>query len=398
MKRVLDDIKVLDFGRFIACPYCGMLLADMGAEVIRVDRTGGEEDRTHGLLGPNGKNLSYASYSRNKKGITLNLMKNKRAREVLKDLLKETDVVIHNFTPQAAKMMGLTYDELKEIKPDIILTAISCFGSEGPYRDRPGFDFIAQAMSGCMALGGYADKPPTRAFMNPMDYSTALAAAFGTVLAIRHRDQTGEGQVVDLSLLRTAISMTAPQIAEAEVMGRLRPMIGNRAAYLGPTDIFKCRDGYVFIATIMNTLWRRLAKVIGHEELIDDPDLVNDLQRYEHREKIDPLIADWTAERTVEVVLAEMEKAHIPCGPCLGLEEISKDPHVRETGMVEYIDMGEPGLEKMPISNTPLKMSKTPSRIENRAPRPGEHNNEIYRDLLGYSAERLSELEKDGAI
>ncbi len=398
MTKVLEDIRVLDFGRFIACPYCGMLLGDMGAEVIRVERAGGEEDRTIGLLGENGQNLSYASYARNKKGITLNLMNKAESANILRELVKKSDVVIHNFTPKAAELMGLTYENLKEMKPDIILTAISCFSSEGPYRNKPGFDFIAQAMSGSLALGGYPDKPPTRSFMNPMDYSTALAASYATAMAIRHHDKTGEGQMVDLSLLRTAISLTTPQIAEAEVWGKLRPMIGNRAAYLGPTDLFQCKDGYVFIATIMNTLWRRLARVIGHEDLIEDPDLQNDIERFNHREKIDPLIAAWTAERTVETVLAEMEKAHIPCGPCLGLDEVAHDPHVKETGMVEYIDMEEPGLENLPISNTPFKMSKTPPTIESRAPRPGEHNNEIYCGLLGYSEQQLSEFEEQGLI
>ncbi len=398
MQRVLEDIRVLDFGRFIACPYCGMMLADMGAEVIRVERPGGEEDRTIGLIGPNGQNVSYPSYARNKKGITLNLLKNDSGREVLKDLVKECDVVIHNFSPNAAKMMGLTYEELSAIKHDIILTAISCFGSSGPYANRPGFDFIAQAMSGAMALGGYTDKPPVRAFMNPMDFSTALSAAFGTLLALRHRDMTGEGQMVDLSLLRTAISFNAPQIAEAEVLGRLRPRVGNRAAYLGPTDLFKCKDGYVFIATIMNTLFRRLAKAIGHEELLEDPELYNDLQRFELRHRIDPLISEWTAQRTIDEVVKVMEQAHIPCGPYLELDEVSKDPHVKATGMIEYTDMEEEGLEHLPVCGIPLRLSKTPGMVVTRAPRIGEHNKEVYSELLGYSDEKIAELVSKNVI
>jgi crotonobetainyl-CoA:carnitine CoA-transferase CaiB-like acyl-CoA transferase len=398
MERVLDDIRVLDFGRFIACPYCGMLLADMGAEVIRIERPGGEEDRTIGLLGPNGQNMSYPSYARNKKGITLRLMNNERGREVLADLVKVSDVVIHNFSPGAARMMGLTYDELKAIKPDIILVAISCFGSEGPYSDRVGFDFIAQAMSGCMDLGGYPDKPPIRAFMNPMDFGTALSAAFGTLLALRHRDKTGEGQKLDLALLRTATSFNAPIIAEAEVLGRLRPRIGNRAAYIGPTDLFKCSDGWIFIATIMDTLWRRLARVIGHPELIDDPELKNDYLRFENRDRIDPLIADWCAERTVDEVIEILGEARIPCAPILGTDEVSHDPHIRATDMVEYIDLEEPGLERVPICGIPVKLSKTPGRIESRAPRVGEHNEQIYGNLLRYSEELIADLRADGTI
>jgi len=398
MKRVLEGVRVLDFGRFIACPYCGMILADMGAEVIRVERTGGEEDRTIGLPGPNGQNMSYPNYARNKKAITLNIMQSEKAREVLTDLIKHTDVIIQNFSPGARKIMGLTYEDVKAIKPDIIYTAISCYGSEGPYSKRTGFDFIAQTMSGSMGIGGYADKPPLRSMMSWADYGTALNATIGTLLALRHRDQTGEGQMVDLALLRTAVSFMGPYIAEAEVLGKLRPNVGNRAAYLGPSDLFKCKDGYVFIVTIMDTLWKRLAKAIGHEELIDDPNLQNDFARFENRDRIDPKVAAWAAERTVDEVLAAMEEARIPCARYLGPDEVSQDPHIKATGMIEYTDLEEPGLENVPVCGIPIILSKTPGRVESRAPRVGEHNDEIYGDLLGYSKEKIAELKKEGAI
>lgn len=400
MQRVLDDIRVLDFGRFISCPYCGMILADMGAEVIRVDRPGGEEDRTHSLIGPDGNNLSFPSYARNKKGITLNVAgKSPEAAEILSALIRQCDVVIHNFTPAAAEAMGLGYERLCAVKPDIILTAISCFGSEGPYRDRAGFDFIAQAMSGSMNCGGFPDKPPIRAFFNPMDYGTALAAAVGTLLALRHRDKTGEGQMVDLALLRTALSFTAPIIAEKEVLGRDRPMIANRAPYLTTTDLFECKDGnYVFIASIMNSIWKRLARLIGHEELLNDPELYNDLSRFEHRDKIDPLVAAWIKKRTMEEVLNEMDAAHIPCSPYYTLSQVPQDPHVQATDMLPRVDMEVPGLKPLPVSPIPMKLSKTPGRIETRAPRPGEHNAEIYGQLLGFEKDKLEELAKKGII
>ena len=398
MQRVLEDIRALDFGRFVAAPYCGMLLADMGAEVIRVERPGGEEDRTSGLPGPDGQNLAYASYARNKKGITLDLLNKERGREILADLVKHCDVVIHSFSPEAAGMMGLTYENLREVKTDIILTAISCFGSSGPYSNRVGFDFIAQAMSGAMKLGGFADNPPQRAYMLPMDYGTGLAAAFGTMIALRHRDQTGEGQMVDLSLLQTALAYITPQIAEAEVLGKLRPMIGNRAAYVGPTDLYRCKDGYIFIATIMNTLWRRMARLIGHAELIDDPELQTDYQRYEQRHRIDPLVANWAAGHTVDQALEKLEQARIPCSPVRGLDEVVDDPHVVSENMMEYTDMEVPGLHKLPVSGIQARLSKTPGRVVTRAPRVGEHNDEIYRDLLGYDKSLLTELKQMAVI
>ena len=400
MKKVLEDIRVLDFGRFIAGPYCGMMLADMGAKVIRIDRPGGEEDRTTGLIGPNGQNVTYPSYARNKKGITLNLMdkKDKKSRKVLADLVKISDVVLYNFSPYAAKLMGLTYEELKAIKPDIIVTTVSCYGNDGPYANRIGFDFMAQAMSGAMALGGFPGIPPQRSHLPFADFSTALMATIGTLLALRHRDQTGEGQMLDLALLQTAVSFTSPQIAEAEALGRLRPRVGNRAPYLGPSDLYECKDGYDFIATIMDTLWRRLAKAIGHAELIDDPDLDNDLQRFENRDKIDPLVAEWTAQRTVDEVIAAMTDARIPCAKYLELDEVSKDPHVQARNMIEYIDMEEPGLENLPICGIPIKLSKTPGSVETRAPRVGEHNGYIYGDLLGYTASFIAELKDQEVI
>ncbi len=398
MKGVLKDIRVLDFGRFIASPYCGMLLSDMGAEVIRVERPGGEEDRTTGLTSSEGENMSFPTYGRNKKGITLNLMQGAKAQEVLADLVKHVDVVIHNFTPKAAEMMGLSYDILKRIKADIILTSISCFGSKGPYANRTGFDFIAQAMSGAMKTGGFPDSPPIRSFINPMDHGTGLAGAFGTLLALRHRDQTGEGQKVDLSLLQTALSFVAPCIAETEILGKPRPIIGNRAAYMGPSDLYKCKDGYVFIATIMNSLWRRLVKVIGHEELLNDPELTNDLSRYEARERIDPLVEEWTAQHTKKEIVEILEEARIPCGPMLDLDEVTSDPHVQATRMIEYTDLEAPGFDKVPGGGVLARLSETPGRVVTRAPRVGEHNQEIYQGLLNYDNDLLELLEREQVI
>jgi crotonobetainyl-CoA:carnitine CoA-transferase CaiB-like acyl-CoA transferase len=398
MKRVLEDIRVLDFARFIAGPYCGMLLADMGAEVIRIDRPGGEEDRTAGLTGSNGENLSFPNYARNKKGITLDVFDKDHGQKILTDLVKQSDVVLHSFSPEAARRAGLTYEDLVKSNPQIIVTAISCFGSTGPYSDRTGFDFIAQAMSGAMKIGGFPDKPPIRAFVNPMDHGTGAIAAFGTLVALRHRDLTGEGQLVDLALFQTALTYVVPFIAEAEVLGKIRPIIGNRSAYLGPTDLYQCKDGYVFIATIMNSLWRRLARIIGHEELIDDPDLQTDFERYENRDRIDPLVAEWAAGQTVAEVLEKLEKARIPSGPLRGLDEVLDDPHVRSEKMIEFVDMESKGLERMPISGIPARLSKTPGRITSRAPRVGEHNEEIYQDLLGYTTEGLEDLREEGVI
>lgn len=397
-KKVLEGIRVLDFGRFIAAPYCGMLLADMGAEVIRVDRPGGEEDRTVGLRASNGENMGYPSYARNKKGVTLNVFSKDGARGVLEDLVRHSDVFLHNFSPSAVKAFKLTYDDIRAVKPDIIYTGISCYGSDGPYADRNGFDQIAQTFSGACALTGYEGDPPLRSALPWVDYSTALCATIGTLLALRHRDQTGEGQQVDCALLQTAVSFMAPMIAEAEILGKERPRLGNRSAYIGPTDLYKCSDGYVYIATTMEGMWRRLMKLIGHEDLLEDPELDTDLKRFEHRDKVDPLVAQWMERHTVKDVVAAMEENRIPCGTYNSSAQVSSDPHVQARRMLEYADLGADGLERVPICGIPVKLSQTPGSIDQPPPKIGQHNDWCYRQLLGYDTGKIDALTSAGII
>ena len=225
---VLDGLRVLDFGRFIAAPYCGMLLASMGADVIRVEGPGGDEDRRLGLTASNGENLTYPCLGRNKRGITLDLSGRAPARSILADLVARCDVLLHNFSPGAVRALGLTYEEVRRLKPDVIYTGISCYGADGPYANRRGFDPMARMSSGAAAVTGPEGHPPVRAGVPWADYATGLCATLGTVLALRHRDVTGEGQAVDCSLLKTAVSFMAPVIAEALVTGIERPRLGNR--------------------------------------------------------------------------------------------------------------------------------------------------------------------------
>lgn len=400
MTKVLEGVRVLDFGRFIAAPYCGMILADMGAEVIRIDRPKGEEDRSVGLKASNGENLSYPSYARNKRGLTLDLLSkdNRAAKDVLKDLLEVSDVFLHNFSPGAIKRFNLQYADIRAIKEDIIYAGISCYGSEGPYSDRVGFDQIAQFFSGAAAITGFGNNPPTRSALPWVDYSTALCTTIGILLALRHRDATGVGQQVDCALLQTATSFMAPMIAEAEVLGKERPRIGNRSPYMGPTDLYECTDGYVYIATTMEGMWRRLMRLIAKPELIDDPDCATDLKRFENRERIDKHVADWMKEHRVEEVVTIMEENRIPCGVYQSSKDVASDPHIQERNMLEYCDLGHPGLENVPICGVPVGLSETPGTVETRAPRIGEHNDHYYGELLGYDNAKIESLREAGVI
>lgn len=330
---VLHGIRVLDFGRFISAPYCAMMLADLGAEVIRVERPGGEEDRSIGLQASNGQNFTFLSLARNKRAITLRV-ESPEGRAVLQDLVRRSDVFLHNFTPSTAEHRKLAYEDIRSIRHDIIYAAISCYGSAGPLRARGGFDPIAQVCSGAASLTGSERDPPLRSGVPWVDYSTGLCAAFGILAALRHRDATGEGQAVDCALLQTAVSFTAPMIAEAVIAQRERPRLGNRGPYLGPTDLYRCRGGYVYVATVTESMWRSLLRLIGHPELADLPDLRTDLQRFENRELIDPLVQQWMERLTVAEAVSALETAHLPCGIYRTTAEVPDDPQVRACGML----------------------------------------------------------------
>jgi len=397
MAGPLAGVRVLDLGRFIACPFCGMLLADLGAEVIRVERAGGAQDRYLGLLTPAGYAYGFANQNRNKKAISLNFERNGKAREILDELVKHSDVVIENFSPEAAKAFGITYDNLRAVKPDIIFAHVSGFGPTGPYSHRLGFDQIAKAMSGAMAISGFPG-PPTKEQAPHVDYLTACLTAVGVVSALYHRQATGEGQMIDTALLQTGVTFMAPMIGEWETGGYLRQQTGNRSPWVGPSDSYQTKDGrWVMLAIITNSIWRRFAQFIGREELANDPRFHNDLARWEHRDIIDTAVSEWVASQTAEEVIAAAEKIPIPCGICYQQTEVAHDPQVKAREMLTEVP--SPGGNKtVLVTGIPLRMSGTSLKIERSFPAVGQHNEEIYCGVLGYSQKDLARLEKEGVI
>jgi len=397
MSRVLDGIRVLDFGRVIASAYCGTLLADMGADVIKVDRPGGEFDRFLGPLAPNGQALVYDLITpRNKRSITLDI-RHPKGKTILEELIKRSDVVISGFTRPGNKLMGLEYDQLKKINSGIILVAISGFGQSGPYADRTSFDAIAQAESGAMSYTGFPGGPPTRSSVPFADFGTAILGAYGVTLALFHRERTGVGQMVDVSLMDTALTFVAGMgvVAEYSLFKHIRPQIGNHSFYTF-TDSFEAKDGWVMISAIGNNLWKRFMGVIGREDLVDDPRLQDDMGRYENRGLIRPIVSDWISLHTVDEVLQMLEEARVPCGRVNTAREVINDPHIRAREML--VDVEYPGVGSVPLPGVPVKLSETPGRIETPAARLGEHNEEIYCSLLGYKSDDLITLEEEGVI
>jgi crotonobetainyl-CoA:carnitine CoA-transferase CaiB-like acyl-CoA transferase len=395
---VLADVRVLDFGRYIAAPYCSLVLADLGAEVIRVEAPGGEADRRLGLRAAHGETFVFAGLARNKKGVSLDLRSGDGARAVLRDLLGVCDVVLHNFAPAAAAALGLGYERLRAIRPDVILAAISAYGSRGPDANRTGFDPVAQMASGAAAVTGDAESGPLRAGVPWVDYSTGLAAAAGILAAVRHRDRTGEGQAVECALLRTAVSYTAPIAAEATVGGQVRPRLGNQPAYIGVSNLFACADGHIYVVAVSPSTWRALARVIGHPELVDDPELSTPEGRFIARDRVDPLVEAWTRLRTVAAAAAVLSGERIPHAEYRTSAEVPGDPGVIANEMLAYVDLEHEGLSRVPATATPIALSRLSVPATSRPPRPGEHNAEVYGRLLGYSEHRMRELEDSGVI
>lgn len=397
MTGPLSGIRVLDLGRFIACPFCGMLLADLGAEVIRIERPGGAEDRTMGFMTPYGTSYTFANQNRNKKGITLDFERSEKGRQILYELLRHADVVIQNFSPDAARGLGITYENFKAIKPDIIFAQVSAFGYSGPYQNRIGFDQIIKAMSGAMAVSGFPEYP-TKEQVPHIDYTTASFTALGVVSALFHRQKTGEGQMIETSLFQTGVTYMATYIGEWEVAQKKRERIGNRTHFLGPSDLYRAKDGrWVMLAIITNSIWRRFCRYIKREDLINNPDFSRDYDRWENRDIIDKVVADWVAAHTSEEIIAEAEKIPIPAGICYEESEVARDPQV--VAGQYLIDVPFPdGSGKMPVTNVPLHLSTTPTKVERSFPGLRENNEEIYCGLLGYSQEDLEKLEKDGII
>lgn len=394
MAKILEGIRALDFGRFIACPFCGLLMASMGAEVIRVERPGGEADRLMGLMAPNGESFFMLTLARNKKAITLDV-RSPKGKKILEALVKRSDVIIDNFSPEAKKEMGLEYASLRTANHRIIAASVSGFGQYGPYSQRRCFDPIAQAMSGSMSVTGFPGSPPTRASAPYVDMAAGLYAALGIVLCLYHRDKTGVGQEVDVSLLDTAVSFVGHYFSEHLVMGEPQEPLGNHSRYCA-ANLYQAKDGWVFLSLLTDGIWRRFLRIAGMKHLEHEPRFKDDMNRYRNRDILDPLVAQWVAERTVTEVLELLDREGVPCGPVNTIAEAAEDPHVWAREMLVQVE--HPGLGKVPLPGLALKLSQTPGDVNTAAPKVGAHNEEIYCGLLRYTKHQLEELREQQII
>src|SRR6478609_7486171 len=335
MPGVLEGIRVLDFGRYIAGPYCAALLAEHGAEVIRIEKRQGSEDRYQAPVTPTGDGALFLQMNRNKLGLTLDPMR-PEGQQVVRRLVATADVVVANLPPQTLLAMQLDYESLTAVKPDIILTTVTAYGRGGPYSERVGFDGIGQVMSGAVYMTGEEDQP-YRAQVPWVDFGTALHCAFGTMAALMARKVTGKGQVVEGALLATAVTFGNALLIEQAVAKPDRVPTKNRSQTAGPVDLFRTKDGWILVQVIGQPLFKRWAKLMGEEHWLTDPRFKDDISRGDNGAIISERMSRWCAERTSAEALEVLGKAMIPAAPVLKPQQTLEDPHVQAMGFLKPV-------------------------------------------------------------
>src|SRR5438876_2764076 len=393
MTNVLDGIRVLDFGRYIAGPYCAALLADLGADVIRIERIGGGEDRWVAPINDDGIGALYVTMNRNKRGMTLD-PSSPDGREIVKKLVATADVVVANLPPEVLRSLSLDLESLRRVKPDIILTTVTAFGG-GPWSHKHGFDGIGQVMSGAAYMTGTLETP-YRAAVAWVDCGTASLAAFGTLAALMERGKSGRGQKVEGALLRTALAFNNAALVEQQAIQVNRIPTENRGQTSAPSDLFRTKDGWIIAYAIGNPMFARWAKMMGEDGWLTDPRFKDDEARGNHAEDISKRVSDWTLQRTTEQALTELEGAKIPAGPLYTPQQALDDVHIRQAGLLADTDY--PGIaRRVPLAPTPVDLSDTPGRFWHRAPMLGEHTNAILGEI-GYSAAAIDALRRRGVV
>jgi formyl-CoA transferase len=372
--QALAGVRVLDVATLFAGPLAATMLADHGAEVIKVEHPRGDPARTHGAS-KNGIGLWWKMLARNKKAITLYLG-SPRGQELFRAMAADADVVIENFRPGTLERWGLGYDTLSAINPRLVLARVTGFGQTGPYATRPGFGTLAEAMSGFAAVTGEPDGPPTLPPFGLADGVSALTAAFGIMAALRARDLTGGGQVLDLAIIEPMLSVLGPQITAYDQLGTLQPRTGNRSGNNAPRNTYRCADGtWVAVSTSAQSIAERVVRLVGRPDFADQPWFASGRTRAEHADELDAAVGAWIGERTRDEVVQAFTEAQAAVAPIYTAADILTDPQYQALGSIVQVDDEELGLVKMP--NVPFRLSETPGRIRSTGPRLGEHTEEV---------------------
>lgn len=388
----LSGLKVLDLSRVVSGPFCTMLLADLGADVVKVEAPDGDPSRVTGIVGA-GENPYFVNLNRNKRTITID-MKPERGKEIVRRMAKASDVLVENFRPGVMDRLGLGYPALSALNPSLIYAAVSGFGKTGPYKGRPAFDFIAQAMSGFMSLNGDRTMPYLRVGIPISDTIAGLYAAFGILAALRVREKTGRGQEIQTAMVDGLISMFTFAAGAYFSTGELPPRNGNDHMVVAPYGLFNASDGPIAIAPSTEKNWQQLCGALKLEHLMSDPRFDSAEKRREHRPEINAIVEAVIGSRTRQEWITQLNQAGVPCGPVNNLAQAFSDPQVLHQEMV--IESAQPGGPvKMP--GFPLKLSETPARLYKPSPQVGEHSVEVLQEF-GYHEKEIQSLIQDRVV
>ncbi len=389
----LAGLKVLDMGRVLAAPFCTAMLADLGADVIKLETPGKGDDSRINLPKQNGESTYFVNFNRSKRGITLNL---KTGREVFLKLIKEVDVLVENFRPGVMAKLGLDFETLHEVNPRLIYAAVSGFGQTGPYSQRAGFDPVAQALSGMMSITGYPDRPPVRCGASVADVMAGMHATIGILAALQYRNATGHGQFIDASLVEAAIvgmsSVNQVYLTTGEVPTRQ----GNGYTACAPGGCYKAQGGEVALLAMGNKSWETLCDVIGRRDLLERPEFATNDERVKNKPELDRLIGEATEQMPIDDLVDRLLAAKMPVSPIYDIARVAKDPHMQGDRKV-FTEVEHPTLGAVKITNQPFKMSETNPHVRGPSPLLGQHNIEIY-GSLGYSEAEIKELADSGII
>jgi succinyl-CoA---D-citramalate CoA-transferase len=391
----LQGVRVIELGTLIAGPYAASLLAQFGAEVIKIESPEGDPLRTWRKL-HEGTSLWWYSQSRNKKSMTINL-KDARGQQIVRDLAKTADIIIENFRPGTLEKWGLGWEQLSAINPSLIMVRVSGFGQTGPYKDRPGFAAIAESMGGLRYLAGYPDRPPVRVGISLGDSLASLYGVIGALLALHHHKVNGgKGQFIDVALYEAVFGIMESLVPEFSAFGHVRERTGASLPGIAPSNTYPCRDGrYVIIAGNSDSIYKRLMNAIGRADLADDPRLARNDGRVKHTEMLDEAITAWTRSRDLEQVLEVLEGAEVPCGRIYTAADIHADPHYKAREMIEQYTL--PNGDKVEFPGIVPKLSRTPGQTRWLGPKLGEHTEEVLAGI-GVTGAAYEELKRSGIV
>lgn len=397
MPGPLEGIKILDLSWILSGPFCTMVLADMGAEVIKVERPKwGDLGRGNGPF-IDGESSYFLSINRGKKSIALDLQKQK-GKEIFLKLVERADVVVENFTPGTMVRLGLGYEALNKSNPRIIQASISGFGQSGPYRDKPALDVIVQAMGGVMSITGEPGCPPVRPGVSYGDIIAGLYCSIAILGALHERSRSGKGQAIDISMLDCQVAVLENAFARYFATGQIPGPLGTRHPVFTPFQAFQTKDGYVVVALVggVSNQWPLFCATAGLVELIDDPRFQDGWSRTQHYAELQPVLAEAMRKKTTEEWLKELSEVGIACGPINNIAQVASDPQVLHRGMITEVP--HPRLGKVKISNTPIRLSRTSPKIEKSAPDLGQDTRAILKEWLGFGDKDVDSLADAGVI